>query len=178
MCKYLFQRVSWYLKSNNMVGNIVHLARGTSCDGELIIFIRERLLLYPDNTINTIVFDKVSTKTVDSWNLLQLADVCASTMILTYEINGFDFCFLCFSMALQNHLYQKHSRVDSYGIKFFTSAMKPNVDKLRKCQVCSKKKEPSARLPHDKHAGETPSCHSGDILLLLYSTITLLQKCQ
>jgi len=139
VCKYLLQRVSWYLESNNMVGDIVLSARGTSRDGELIQYIREKLLPYPDNAINAAVFDKVSAKTAASWDLLQLADVCATTMFLTYEINGFGFCTPCFSIALQDHLYRKHSRVDSYGIKFFTSDMKPNVDELRKCRVCAKK---------------------------------------
>lgn len=139
VCKYLLQRVSWYLESNNMIGDIVLSARGTSRDGELIKYIEEKLLPYPDNAIKSTVFDKITAKTAASWDLLQLADVCATTMFLTYEINGYGFCTPCFSMALQDHLYRKRGRVDTYGIKFFTSGMKPNVDELRKNRVCAKK---------------------------------------
>lgn len=139
VCKYLLQRVSWYLRDNNMTGDIVLSARGTSRDGELIEYIQEKLLPYPGNSIDATVFGKITAKTAASWDLLQLADVCATTMFLTYEINGFGFCTPCFSMALQNHLYQKNGRVDSYGIKFFTSDMKPDVNELRNLRVCAKK---------------------------------------
>lgn len=139
VCKYLLQRVSWYLESNNMVGDILLSARGTSRDGELIKYIKEKLLPYPDNAINAAVFDKVSARTAATWDLLQLADVCATTMFLTYEINAFGFCTPCFSMALKDHLYRKNNRVDSYGIKFFTSDMRPDVEGLRKNRVCAKK---------------------------------------
>lgn len=122
-----------------MVGDILLSARGTSRDGELIKYIKEKLLPYPDNAINAAVFDKVSARTAATWDLLQLADVCATTMFLTYEINAFGFCTPCFSMALKDHLYQKNNRVDSYGIKFFTSDMRPDVEGLRTKRVCAKK---------------------------------------
>ena len=139
VCKYLLQRVSGYLESNHMVGDILLSARGTSRDGELIEYIQKKLLPYPGNFINSSVFEKVSAKTAATWDLLQLADVCATTMFLTYEINGFGFCTPCFSMALQDHLYRKRERINTYGIKFFTADMKPDVEELRKHRVCAKK---------------------------------------
>ena len=139
VCKYLLQRVSGYLESNHMVGDILLSARGTSRDGELIDYIQKKLLPYPGNFINSSVFEKVSAKTAATWDLLQLADVCATTMFLTYEINGFGFCTPCFSMALQDHLYRKRGRINTYGIKFFTADMKPDVEELRKNRVCAKK---------------------------------------
>ena len=158
VCKYLLQRVSWYLEDQGKVGDIVLSARGTSRDGELIDYIRDKLLPYPDNSINAAVFNKISSKTAATWDMLQLADVCATTMFLTYEINGYGFSVPCYSMASANHLYCKNGKIESYGIKFFTSDMKPNIDELKATRICAKKKEPPARLPHDKHAGETPSC--------------------
>ena len=49
VCKYLLQRVSWYLSSLGSSGDIVLSARGTSRDGELIQYIQEKLLPYPSN---------------------------------------------------------------------------------------------------------------------------------
>ncbi len=140
VCKYLLQRVSWFLESRGKTADIVLSARGTERDKELITYIKEKLLPFPENSINPQVFDKVSAKTAAKWDLLQLADVCATTMFLTYEVNkSFGFCIPCFSMALQDHLYRRYNRVDSYGIKFFSSAMKPNIGDLRKKRICAKK---------------------------------------
>ena len=139
VCKYLLQRVSWYLESKGLIGDIILSARGTSRDGDLIQYIQDKLLPYPKNSIHSTVFDKVTAKTAASWDLLQLADVCATTMFLTYEINGFGFCTPCFSLALQDHLYRKYGKIDTYGIKFFAPEMKPDIVGLRKYRVCAKK---------------------------------------
>ena len=88
VCKYLLQRVSWYLRDTGRVGDIVLSARGTTRDGELIQYIKEKLLPYPSNGIESSVFAKITAKTAATWDLLQLADVCATTMFLTYEVNG------------------------------------------------------------------------------------------
>ena len=140
VCKYLLQRVSWFLEETGKVADIILSARGTKRDGELITYINDKLLPYSANSINERVFDKVTAKTAASWDLLQLADVCATTMFLTYEVNkNFGFCVPCFSMALKDHLYRKNDKVDSYGIKFFSSAMRPNIKELREKRICAKK---------------------------------------
>ncbi len=140
VCKYLLQRVSWFLEEKGKVADIVLSARGTRRDGELIEYINTKLLPYPRNAINEQVFDKVSAKTAATWDLLQLADVCATTMFLTYEINkSFGFCVPCFSLALKDHLYKKKDKINNYGIKFFSPVMKPDVKKLRKLRICAKK---------------------------------------
>lgn len=139
VCKYLLQRVSWYLEENHYTADIVLSARGTSRDGELIQYIEEKLLPYPRNSINPSVFKKISAKTAASWDLLQLADVCATTMFLTYEVNGFGFRIPCFSIALHEHLYRKHNRLNSYGIKFFTQEMVPDSDEIKRKYICAKK---------------------------------------
>lgn len=139
VCKYLLQRVSWYLESESRTADLVLSARGTSRDGELIQYIQEKLLPYPSNGINQNVFNKISAKSAGSWDLLQLADVCATTMFLTYEVNGYGFTTPCYSTALQSHLYCKNNKVDSYGIKFFTSEMKPNITEVRSTRICAKK---------------------------------------
>lgn len=139
VCKYLLQRVSWYLEKHNQVADIVLSARGTSRDGELIEYITDKLLPYPDNNICASVFNKISAKTASSWDLLQLADVCATTMFLSHEENGFGFCVPCFSSALSNHLYMNNGKVSSYGIKYFTAYMKPDVEHLKSLWFCAKK---------------------------------------
>ena len=150
VCKYLLQRVSWHLESLGKTGDVVLSARGTSRDGELITYIKDKLLPYPNNDINEAVFNKITAKSAGSWDLLQLADVCATTMFLTYEVNGYGFSTPCFSAAMNDHLYRKNNTVNSYGIKFFIPSMKPDIEEVRKTRICAKKmKEPPVRLPRD-----------------------------
>ncbi len=56
--------------------DIVLSARGTSRDGELIEYIKEKLIPYSDNQIASGVFENITAKTANSWDMLQLADVC------------------------------------------------------------------------------------------------------
>ena len=139
VCKYLLQRVSAYMESNGKVCDIVLSSRGTSRDGDLITYITDKLLPFRGNRIKAACFDKVSAKSAGSWDLLQLADVCATTMFATYEVNGYGFSTPCFSAAMHQHLYRKNNKVDTYGIKFFTRDMKPDVTDVRCTRVCTKK---------------------------------------
>ena len=117
VCKYLLQRVSWFLESTGKTADIVLSARGTDRDNELITYIKQKLLPFPENSIKSQMFDKVLAKTSASWDLLQLADICATTMFLTYEVNkSFGFCVPCFSMALRDNLYKRYGKIDSYRI--------------------------------------------------------------
>lgn len=140
-CKYLLQRVSWYLRDSGKTADIVLSARGTSRDGELIAYIKDKLLPYAYNDVDADRFEKISAKAAGSWDLLQLADVCATTLFNAYEPNSLGFCVPCFSFALSDHLYRnkRTSRLDTYGIKFFTQEMKPDVTELRKLRICTKK---------------------------------------
>lgn len=148
VCKYLLQRVSWFLEAKGKTTDVVLSARGTARDGELIQYIQDKLLPYPANSINGAMFEKITAKSAGSWDLLQLADVCATTMFLTYEVNGYGFTTPCFSSAMQDHLYRKNNKVDSYGIKFFTSDMKPDIAELRKTRICTKKRKNPRRDYH------------------------------
>lgn len=139
ICKYLLQRVSWFMEDTGRVGDIVLSARGTSRDNELIQYIQDKLLPYPTNQINGSVFGKTTAKTAGTWDLLQLADVCATTTFLAYEENKYGFCTPCFSYAMQDHLYRRNGKVKSYGIKFFTSDMAPDIKELRAKRVCAQK---------------------------------------
>ncbi len=86
--------------SCNRIADVVLSSRGTSRDGELIKYIQEKLFPYPLNNINQAVFEKITAKTAPSWDMLQLADVCATTIFSAYEANGYGFRSPCFSYIL------------------------------------------------------------------------------
>lgn len=138
-CKYLLQRVTWYLREIGETADIVLSARGTSRDGDLITYIQEKLLPYPFNSIHSETINKVEAKTAASWDLLQLADVCATTMFLKYEENQYGFCTPCFAVALEPHLYRRNGKIDTYGIKFFTDQMRPDESIIHSKMICAKK---------------------------------------
>ena len=139
ICKYLLQRVSWYLMEIGGTADIVLSARGTARDGELIAYIKEKLLPYKGNGIEQEVFEHICAKTAPQWELLQLADVCATGIFLAYEENRYGFTTPCFANCLSEHLYKKDGKINSYGVKFFTNLMKPDVDQLRNTSMCTKK---------------------------------------
>lgn len=139
ICRMLLERVSWFMRDTNRFGNIVLSARGTSRDGELIQYIQDKLIPFPGNQIESSVFNKISAKSAASWDMLQLADVCATTMFLTYEINGWGFRTPCFSKTLQPHIYARNGKLESYELKYFDSNMKPLHSDLTQSWVCIKK---------------------------------------
>lgn len=152
-CRYLLESVSAFLESTGKTADIILSSRGTSHDSSLITYMKEKLLLYPCNNINSAVFSKISAQTAGTWDLLQLADVCATTMFWAYEINGLGFCTPCFAKVLKGHLYSHNGRLKNYGVRIFAEEMEPDIRELRKKRICAKKKEPPVRLPRDGHAG-------------------------
>ena len=139
LCRMLLERVSWFLRDTGRTADVVLSARGTKRDGELIEYIQNKLIPYSGNQIVSNTLEKISAKQAAKWDLLQLADICATTMFLAYEENGWGFCTPCFSRVLQSHLYTYHGKIDSYGIKYFTPDMKPGVNELKNSWMCIKK---------------------------------------
>lgn len=139
ICRMLLERVSWFLRDTNRVGDIVLSARGTSRDGELIAYIRDRLIPYADNQIVSHVFGKISAKTANSWDLLQLADVCATTTFLAYELNGWGMRAPCYFKVLGSHIYRYNGKMERYGLKYFSNSMKPASSELKCHYACMKK---------------------------------------
>lgn len=136
LCRLLIERASWFLRDTNRIADIVLSSRGTSRDGELIEYIKDKLISYPRNEVHSEVFNKVTAKPAGSWDMLQLADVCATTMFLTYEKNGWGFCTPCYSKALKDHLYTRAGSLNSYGIKYFKPEMQPNANDLKCNWIC------------------------------------------
>ena len=139
ICRMLLERTSWLLRDTNRVGDIVLSARGTSRDRELIEYIQQKLLPFEDNQICSVAFEKVCAKSAGSWDLLQLADICATTMFLAYEVNGWGFRTPCYSRILQPHLYRYSGKAFSYGIKYFQKEMQPEPDELKQNWPCPQK---------------------------------------
>ncbi len=143
MCRMLLERVSWFLRDTNRTADIVLSARGTSRDGELIEYIKEKLLPYEGNQIAQGVFRNITAKTANSWDMLQLADVCATTTFVAYEINGWGFRAPCYFKVLKNHLYQHKGKIMSYGLKYFTDEMKPDTEEIGSNYPCKAKERTS-----------------------------------
>lgn len=139
ICRMLLERVSWFLRDTNRIGDIVLSARGTSRDGELITYIQDKLIPFTDNQIAPNVFGKISAKTANSWDLLQLADVCATTTFLAYEINGWGMRAPCYFKVLENHIYRYKGRMERYGLKYFSENMKPTSNEIKCHYACMKK---------------------------------------
>ena len=131
------------MRDTGRTSNIVLSSRGTSRDGELIQYIKEKLIPYSGNQIVQGVFKNVSAKTANSWDMLQLADVCATTTFLAYEINGWGFRTPCYFKVLQNHIYQHRGKVMKYGIKYFTDDMIPQATDTNTNYPCKAKERTS-----------------------------------
>ena len=136
ICKYLLQRVSWFLQDTNRIGDIVLSSRGTSRDQELIDYIKDKLFPYQGNSIDPNVFNTVSAKTSASWDLLQLADVCASTLFYSYQKNPYGFITPCHATHFKDKLYRRYGKIQSYGIKYFSNDMIPDITELKKNAIC------------------------------------------
>lgn len=134
-CRLLLERVSWLLRDTDRTGDIVLSSRGTSRDNELIQYIKEKLLNYDFNEVAN-CFDKIKAKSASEWDLLQLADVCATSIFYYHEINRYGFITPCYCYRLKNHVYQRNRNVDSYGMKYYDSDMKPSKDYFLSKMIC------------------------------------------
>lgn len=137
LCRFLLERVSWFLRDTNRFADLVLSSRGTSRDNELIEYIQSKLIPFPENEIID-RFLKLKAKSPSEWDLLQLADVCATTLFLSLEINAYGFCLPCFSRALASHLYSRNGNIIKYGIKYFDDNMKPKQKEFENQWICRK----------------------------------------
>ena len=149
LCRMLLERVSWFLRDTERKADIVLSARGTSRDRELIEYIKGKLIPYKDNQIEQRVFGKITAKSANSWDMLQLADVCATTTFLANEVNGWGFRTPCFFRVLRKHLYKYGNRIMSYGMKYFTEDMKPENAEINADYPCKEKERTSGATSTD-----------------------------
>lgn len=135
-CKMLLERFSAILTQYNYVGDIVLSSRGTSRDQNLISYIKEKLLPYNYNSIDNTRIDKVMSKSAREWEMLQLADVCATSMFYAHEINSYGFITPCYTIRLKNHLYMMNRVSLNYGIKYYANEMKPDSNYFHDHTLC------------------------------------------
>ena len=135
ICRYLLERVSWLLRDTSRKGDIVLSSRGTSKDAELSKYIQNKLFPYQGNEIAD-VFTGVECKQAHAWDMLQLADVCATSMFYAHEINGYGFVTPCFAIRLGSKLYRRDGKVEKYGLKYFKDEMTPAPDFLKSKKIC------------------------------------------
>lgn len=134
-CRYLIERVSWLLRDSDRTGEIVLSSRGTSRDAELINYINDKLLNYSGNEISN-QFSGTCSKSAESWDMLQLADICATSMFYYHEINAYGFLLPCYAMKLRRFLYQRNGSIDKYGIKYYADEMKPAGEYFASRMIC------------------------------------------
>lgn len=139
LCKLLLERVSWYMHDTNRVGGIVLSSRGTSKDAMLIDYINSKLLNYPGNNIEKSVFSDVTAKTASSWDMLQLADVCATTMFNWHETDWLGFITPCHAIKFKDKLFKRHGEIHTHGIKYFSEDMRPSDAYFKGNKFCAKK---------------------------------------
>lgn len=137
-CRLLLERASWYLRDTNKVADIVLSSRGTARDGELISYIKEKLLNYEHNQIAN-VFKKVTAKTAASWDMLQLADVCATSMFYCHEPNRYGHITPCFTYRMIPFIYKHNNIMKNYGVKYYSEEMRPEPSYLKSKVICKYK---------------------------------------
>ena len=125
LCRLLIERTSWFIRDLNDTADIMLSSRGTSRDEDLKKYIQDILLNDYNNQVAKI-FNKVSYQSSPKWDMLQLADICATRMFYSYEQNKFDFTIPCYAKLLKNKLYHYNDRIIKYGIKYFSDDMKPS----------------------------------------------------
>ena len=133
-CRLLLERVSWLLRDSDRIGDIVLSSRGTSRDGELIEYIN-KLLNYDMNEIAN-QFSTIKSKSASEWDLLQLADVCATSIFHYHEVNKYGFITPCYCYRLKSHVYTRNGNTDSYGMKYYASEMKPDKSYFLEKMIC------------------------------------------
>lgn len=132
-CRFLLERVSWYLRDSGKNANVILSARGTSRDNDLIDYIKR---LISEGTIQHINSGGVKAKSASKWDLLQLADVCATTSAKLFEFTPLGFRTPCFAYKLRNHLYTYNGQVSKYGLKYYNENMKPSEEFFKSNLIC------------------------------------------
>lgn len=137
ICRYLIERASWLLRDTGRYADIVLSSRGTSRDADLISYIKEQLIPFDNNQIED-RFGNISAKSAASWDMLQLADVCATSMFNMHQLNGLDALTPCYAYRLQKHLYRYNGKLLKYGIKYYDDSMQPPKTYFSENTICNK----------------------------------------
>ena len=137
LCRLLLERYSWYLRDNNLRGDVVLSSRGTEKDNDLISYINN-MKLRNDNKIDASRIGKVCSHAASEWDVLQLADICATSMFKSHEIKH-ECLMPCFMLSLSDHIYRYRGRILKYGIKYLEDDMQPNKQYFTDNEICRTK---------------------------------------
>lgn len=138
MCRMLLERVSWFLRDEKMAADVILSARGGRRDNKLIEYIN-KLMTFNNNEIEKGVLGNISAEKANVLDLLQLADVCASTTFWAYEENKWGIRTPCFFNILKDHLYRRNDKLDKYGIKYLSDEMANGLQGEKNRIPCRKK---------------------------------------
>lgn len=139
-CRILLERVSWCMRDTNRRGTVILSARSTSRDNDLINYIKNQLLNTSNPTVKiSNVFDDIIAKQFGSWDLLSLADVCATSTFWSFEKNSLGFTQPCFSKAMSSHLYRYGKDIWNYGLKYYSKDMEADLEELKLLMPCAEK---------------------------------------
>jgi len=136
-CRLLLERASWFLNDETANADIVLSSRGTSRDDELMDYIENDIFIYLENNVKNI-FGKVSAKEARKWDMLQIADVCASALFSAMEKDGFGFYHPCHHLCLSKKLYRRNGRYNNIGIKYFSKKMQLRKEAIMQNTICKK----------------------------------------
>lgn len=137
VCRYLIERASWLLRDTDRSADIVLSSRGTVRDGDLITYIKDKLISQGNNQIEN-RFENITAKSASQWDMLQLADVCATSMYNMHQTNGLDFITPCYAYRLNSHLYRHRGKLLKYGIKYYDDTMQPQKTYFIENAICQK----------------------------------------
>lgn len=136
ICSLLLERTSWLLRDTNRTADIMLASRSTHRDNNLISYIRDCLLTDQNNSIEK-RFDKITAKKASSRDMLQLADICATSSFYSYERNWIGYTTPCYAYRLKPHLYQyRDDGFLNYGVKYYSEDMNPGRDYFKENSIC------------------------------------------
>lgn len=137
ICRFLIEKASWLLRDTNRTADIMLSSRGTNRDNELIDYMK-KIISYKDNKIEP-RFSSICAKSASSWDMLQLADVCATSMYNMHQLNGLGFITPCYTHKLQSHLYRYNGKtLLKYGMKYYDDAMAPDKNYFKDHTICNR----------------------------------------
>lgn len=118
VCRYLLERISWYVGDNNGTVDIVFSNRSNISYPELKEYMET---LFNDNEcqIRKHVITSFSVFEPSQRKMLQFADACASSLAEAFEKDSLGYYDERFVMTLQKKLYRRKGKLLSYGLKIF-----------------------------------------------------------
>lgn len=119
-CRYLLERISWFVDDNNGRVKLVFSNRSNISYDELKEYIG--ILRYDRSCeIRRHVLSGLEVFESHKRKMLQFADVCASSLAEAFNKDPLGYYDERFVLTLKNKLYRRKGNLLSYGLKLFPS---------------------------------------------------------